>query len=136
MEIEYDLLWESLPNVTGLCFQIHGGKPGTSGQMSMWIENGKFKVQRNVDEKAFYQSGTLMSIVLNRWYHFKWNILFSPSGKGFVKLSIDDKPYFDSGIVKTSDGSGQWIKTGQNLFGSPKVNSVCYFDNFVVRHRK
>ena len=132
--VTYDELFESFPsNIQGLSVQWHGNKSGTSGQMSMWISNGKFMVQRNTTGTAgspnIYQSGTLKTIEKNKWYNFKWEIRFSSGTDGYVRLYIDNQLYY-SVTGKTSDGSGQYLKVGQNLFNS--YNSVLYIDNLKV----
>ncbi|MEI9809895.1 MAG: heparin lyase I family protein [Bacteroidota bacterium] len=130
--VEYDIMFETLPNVAGLAVQWHGNTSGTSGQLSMWTQGGKFMVMRNVIGTAgssnIYQSGNLMSIVKGKWYHFKWEIKFTSGSDGYVRCYIDNSLYY-SATGKTSDGSGQYLKVGQNLFASPGNNSVLYIDN-------
>jgi hypothetical protein len=133
--VEYDELFEALPNVAGLSVQWHGNTSGTSGQMSMWIQGGQFMVQRNTTGTAgspnIYQQGTLKSIQTNTWYHLRWEIKFSSGSDGYVRVYIDNTLYY-SVTGKTSDGSGQYLKVGQNLFASPGKNSILYIDNLNV----
>lgn len=132
---EYDELFESYPDVAGLTTQWHGNAAGTSGQMSMWTQSHQFMVQRNIIGTAgssnIYQSGTLMPILLNHWYHFRWEIKFSTGSDGYARCYIDGTSYF-SVTGKTSDGTGQYLKVGQNLFASPSNNSILYIDNLNI----
>ncbi|MDP4263353.1 MAG: PKD domain-containing protein [Bacteroidota bacterium] len=133
--IEYDELFESLPNVGGLSVQWHGNVQGTSGETSLWISGGQFMVQRSICGGAgcgnIYQTGNLMTIQTNRWYHMRWEIKFSAGSDGYERLYIDGNLYY-SATGQTSDGGGQYLKVGQNLFASPGNNSVMYLDNLNV----
>lgn len=133
--VEYDMMFETLPNVAGLATQWHGNTSGTSGQLSLWISSGKFMVMRNVIGTAgssnIYQSGTLQSIQTQRWYHMKWEIKFTSGTDGYIRLYIDGSLYY-SATGKTADGSGQYLKVGQNLFASPGNNSTLYVDNLKI----
>jgi hypothetical protein len=133
--VSYDMMFENLPNVAGLATQWHGNTSGTSGQLSLWTQGGKFMVMRNTTGTAgspnIYQSGNLMSIQTGRWYSMKWEIKFTSGSDGYVRLYIDGALYF-SVTGKTSDGSGQYLKIGQNLFASPSNNSTLYFDNLKI----
>lgn len=135
LAVEYDEFFETLPNVGGLSVQWHGNIQGTSGQTSLWITGGQFMVQRNVIGTAgspnIYQSGSLMKIVKGQWYHMRWELKFSSGNDGYERLYIDGKLYY-SVTGKTSDGSGQYLKVGQNLFSSPGVNSILYIDNLYI----
>lgn len=133
--VEYNEMFETQPNVAGLSVQWHGNASGTSGQMSMWTQGGKFMVQRNTIGTAgssnIYQSGSLMNIELNRWYKIRWEIRFSPGSDGYVRCYIDNNLYY-SVSGKTSDGTGQYLKVGQNLFASPGNNSILYIDELKI----
>lgn len=135
MTYEYDIYFESLPDVAGLAVQWHGNTKGTSGQLAMWIGGGKFMVMRNVIGPAgtdnIYQPGPLMTIEEKRWYHFKWEIKFTSGNTGYVRCFIDNSLYY-SVTGKTSDGSGQYLKAGQNLFAKPKKLSRLYVDNLRI----
>lgn len=61
----------------------------------------------------------------------RWEIKFSAGSDGYERLYIDGVLYF-SVNGQTSDGGGQYLKIGQNLFASPGNNSVMYFDNLNV----
>lgn len=144
--VEYDEQFETLPGVGGLTCQWHGNTQGTSGQLSLWYGDGQFMVMRNTigtsGSSNIYQSkaadgGALWKVQLAKWYHFKWEIKFSSGNDGYVRLYIDGVLYYDafpSGTKtgKTSDGSGQYFKPGQNLFASPKRNSILYIDNLNI----
>jgi hypothetical protein len=133
--IEYDIYFETLPTVTGLAVQWHGNTQGTSGQLAMWINSGKFMVMRNTIGTAgsdnIYQEPPLKSIELRKWYHFKWELKFTSGNTGYVKCFIDNDLYY-SVTGKTSDGSGQYMKPGQNLFAKPATTSVLYIDNLRI----
>lgn len=133
--VEYDEMFASLPDVGGLSTQWHGNVSGTSGETSLWISGGDFMVQRSVCGGAgcgnSYQGGTLMKIQTNRWYHMRWEIKFSAKTDGYERLYIDGVLYF-SVNGQTSDGGGQYLKVGQNLFASPGVNSSLYVDNLNI----
>lgn len=134
--VQYYTLFEIFPNVDGLSCQWHGNTSGTSGQLSLWISGRQFMVQRNTIGTAgspnIYQGGTLMTIQLNTWYLMRWEIIFTSSNTGYVRLYINNVLYFDTGTTKTSDGSGQYLKVGQNLFASPGNNSTLYVDDLNV----
>jgi len=136
----YDELIESMPGVDGLTCQWHGNTQGTSGQMSLWYGGGEFMIQRNVigpsGSANIYQDkqadgSALMKPQLNHWYHMRWEMKFSTGSDGYVRLYIDNKLYY-SATGKTCDGSGQYFKPGQNLFETPKNNSILYIDNLKV----
>lgn len=132
---EYDEMFASLPNVGGLSVQWHGNVSGTSGETSLWITDGQLMVQRSVCGGAgcgnSYQSGSLIKIQTNRWYHMRWEIKFSAKSDGYERLYIDGVLYF-SVNGQTTDGQGQYLKVGQNLFASPGVNSSLYIDNLNI----
>lgn len=145
IEVEYDLNFESIsiPSTGGLAVQWHGNASGTSGQLSLWIGGGEFMVMRSVSAginqyqgsgggQPPFPAGGAWSITTGHWYHFKWEVKFTTTITGYVKLWIDGTLYYNATGVKTSDGTGQYLKIGQNLFDPPPGNSIMYYDNLTI----
>lgn len=131
--VEYDTYYEKTFSTNGLNTQWHGNASNTSGQLSLWVQNGKFMVMRSVKAGVnIYQSGTLKTIETGKWYKIKWEIRFSPGSDGYVRLYIDDmtKPYY-SATGRTSDGTGQYLKIGTNRW-NVSSESIVYFDNLKI----
>lgn len=139
---EYDEMFESLPsNTGGLSVQWHGNYDGTSGIQSLWWNGGKFAVQQNLTgasrgsnimQQRQADGSSLMAIKFGHWYHMRWEIRFSTGSDGYLRLFIDGKLYYEV-KGKTTDGKGQYLKVGQNLFpNSPSSNSVMYIANLNV----
>lgn len=133
--VQYDVRFETMTGggVGGLCGQWHGNANGTSGQLSLWLSGGQFMVVRSVQAGInIYQGGSLMNIQLNHWYHMVWQIKFTSGSTGYVMLYIDGTLYYNASGVQTSDGTGQYLKIGQNLFNGPSAPSILYYDNLSV----
>jgi hypothetical protein len=132
--VEYDLMYEKLFNTNGLTTQWHGNASGTSGQLALWIQNGKFMVMRSVKSGVnIYQSGTLKTIETNKWYKMRWEVKFSPGNDGYVRLYIDNVLYYST-TGKTSDGTGQYLKIGTNRW-NVSSESVVYYDDLKIWKR-
>lgn len=152
--VEYYVYFETLPTgvAGGLATQWHGNAGGTSGQNSLWISGNDFMVMRSVSSGInLYQcgsgqpcapGGSTWSIQTGIWYYMRWEIKYASTNTGYVRLYIDDDVdngiadavlYYDTGTnVKTSDGTGQYLKIGQNLFDAPTNSSVMYYDDLKV----
>jgi hypothetical protein len=129
--VEYDVNYEKLFTDNGLTTQWHGNASGTSGQLSLWIQGGQFMVMRSVQTGVNqYQSGTLMTVQANKWYHMRWEIRFSSGSDGYVRLYIDNVLYY-SATGKTSDGTGQYLKIGTNRWNI-STESILYYDNLKI----
>jgi hypothetical protein len=127
-------MYEKPFTTNGLTTQWHGNASNTSGQLSLWIQNGKFMVMRSVQSGVnIYQSGTLKTIEINKWYKMRWEVKFTPGSDGYVRLYIDNVLYY-SATGKTSDGTGQYLKIGTNRW-NVNSESIVYFDDLKIWKR-
>ena len=140
--VEYDVYYENLNGSTwsgfdggGHSVQWHPNTGGGSAIVSLQNYNGKFDVVRDPNGTVYHQSGTLMTCQANRWYHMRWEYKWSTGSDGYVRLYIDNQLYY-SFTGATADGSGQYLKVGQNRWpysgNTMTTTSVCYYDNLTI----
>ena len=120
----------------GHSIQWHPNTSGGSAIISLQNYGGKFDVVRDPNGTAVtHQSGTLKTCASNTWYHMRWEFKWSAGSDGYCRLYIDGVLYFSFNGA-TADGSGQYLKIGQNRWpftGTTMAQtSVCYYDNLKI----
>ncbi|MBC7949824.1 MAG: heparin lyase I family protein [Chitinophagaceae bacterium] len=133
--IEYDVYYQGWKNWGG------GGstilwQPTTSGASAVvGLQNydGNFKVVRAIGSTVTQQSGTLRAVAPNTWYKMRWEVKWSSSSDGYIRLYIDNVLYY-SFTGQTTDGSGTpYLKVGQNRWSiTSGSNSVVHYDNLRI----
>jgi hypothetical protein len=135
--VEYDVYYENWGGFDGggHSIQWHPATSGGSAIVSLQNYSGKFDVTLDYDGIVYHQSGTLKTCASNTWYHLRWEFKWSTGTDGYVRLFVDGVQTFNySG--QSADGSGQYLKVGQNRWPSGSGNmlttSVCYYDNLKI----
>jgi PKD domain/Polysaccharide lyase len=135
--VEYDVYYETWGGFDGggHSIQWHPLTSGASAIISLQNYGGKFDVVRDPNGTVYHQSGTLKTCASNTWYHLRWEYKWSTGSDGYIKLYIDNTLYY-SFTGATADGSGQYLKVGQNRWpsgsGNMQTTSVCYYDNLTI----
>jgi hypothetical protein len=134
MVYEYDMMIGVMPNVDGHVIQIHGETSGASATWALWLKSGVISVVRQVDTKnrVNIYGNSIMKLSVNQWYHCQWKSRLTTDKTGYVQLSIDGNLVYDTGKTATCDGTGQYLKVGQNMFSQPNPASIIYYDNLIV----
>jgi hypothetical protein len=135
---EYDVYYENWGGFDGggHSIQWHPYTSGASANISLQNYGGKFDVVRCIGTSVTHQSGTLKTCASNTWYHLRWEVRFSTGSDGYIRLFVDGvQTYSYNGA--NDDGSGQYLKLGQNRWpsgsgSSMTTTSVCYYDNLKI----
>jgi hypothetical protein len=140
--VEYDVYYENWKDVSndggGHSIQWHPNTGSASAIISLQNYNNKFDVVRSIAGTNYHQNGILRSVVSNKWYHMRWEFKWTTGNGGYVRLFMDNEstPYF-SFTGQTADGSGQYLKVGQNRWpwtngANMGFTTVCYYDNLKI----
>lgn len=118
----------------GHVVQWHPGNSTGSATISLYASSGQFQVVRNLGSNS-YQSGTLKTIELNKWYNLVWHIKWSTGSDGIIELYIDGQLYYSyRGANMLSVGA--YFKLGMNRWsssgGSPTNDWIIYYDNVKI----
>lgn len=114
--------------------QWHPETSGGSAALGLWHINGKFDVTRwragtnthQVDIQTLANSPIgLLTIQANHWYHMHVEYKFHQT-IGYIHWYIDDQLYFNVNNTFVGDGSGQYLKVGQNIFNGTPTSSIWY----------
>lgn len=118
----------------GHSIQWHPYTSGASAIVSLQNYGGKFNVVRSINGTNSYQTNGI-ACQSNRWYHLRWEYKWSTGSDGYIRMYVDGVVNY-SYKGKTADGSGQYLKVGQNRWpasgNSMKTTSVCYYDDLNI----
>jgi hypothetical protein len=129
--VEYDVYYEVPFASNGHSFQWHPITSGASATLALWHSGGKFQVVRSVSKGVNIYGNATMTIAAKKWYNMRWEYKFSTGTDGYVKLYIDNVLYYSALNTRTADGSGQYLKVGQNMFNET-TSGTAYYDNLKV----
>lgn len=134
--VEYDVYYENWTAVSGGGHSVQWHPKSSSGSAILSLQNygGKFNVVRSLGGTNYHQQGTLMTTQPNKWYKMRWEIKWSTGSDGYIRLFIDNNPYY-SFSGKTCDGV-PYFKLGQNRWSmSAGQNTIVYYDNLKIWKR-
>lgn len=111
--------------------QWHPNSATGSAELSLQTAANKFDVVRSLSGTNYRQSGTLKTIVSNKWYDFVWHIKWSSGSTGLIELWIDGEKYY-SFTGKTCSANPPYFKFGINRWNIGSSNRVLYYDNLRI----
>jgi hypothetical protein len=133
--VEYDVYYENWRNFGG------GGTtmvwlPTTSGAsavVSLQNYDGKFKVVRAIGSTVTPQTTGISSVISNRWYKMRWELKWSNTSTGYIRLYIDNVLYYSFNGATTDNSGTPNMRVGQYRWDvSSGSTSVVYYDNLKV----
>jgi hypothetical protein len=133
--IEYDVYYENWRNFGGGGSTIMW-QPTTPGAMaSLGLQNyeGTFKVVRALGSTVTGQTSGVTSVISNKWYKMRWEVKWSTSSTGYIRLYIDNVLYYSfTGITADNSGTPN-MRVGQYRWSTTSGStSVVYYDNLKV----
>jgi hypothetical protein len=133
--IEYDVYYENWRNFGGGGSTIMW-QPTTPGAMaSLGLQNyeGTFKVVRALGSTVVGQTSGVTSVISNKWYKMRWEVKWSTSSTGYIRLYIDNVLYYSfTGITADNSGTPN-MRVGQYRWSTTSGStSVVYYDNLKV----
>lgn len=134
--VEYDVYYENWTAVSGGGHSVQWHPKSSSGSAILSLQNygGKFNVVRSIGGANYHQQGTLLATQPNKWYKMRWEIKWSTGSDGYIRLFIDNNPYY-SFSGKTCDGI-PYFKLGQNRWSmSSGQNTIVFYDNLKIWKR-
>jgi hypothetical protein len=132
--IEYDAFYENWDNVrshSGHTFQVHPHTGGASAIISLQNYSGRFDVVKSIRGVNTRIHNVSKAVKANIWISHRWEYKLSTGSDGYWRLFIDGEKICDY-KGQTADGSGQYLKIGQNKWGSMPTETVVYYDNVKI----
>lgn len=105
-----------------------------SALIFVYTNDGYFNFARSMNGSNFYQTGTMIPVVANRWYTLRMEYKWSTKSDGYARFYIDGKlspGYSYSGVTQDADGKG-YLKLGQNRWVSLTTPTTIYYKNLKV----
>lgn len=115
--------------------QWHPNNSTGSAELSLQTAANKFDVVRSINGANSRQTGTLKTIVPNKWYDFVWHIKWSTGSTGLIELWIDGAKYY-SYTGKNMSSSIPYFKFGINRWNMGNSSRILYYDNLRVGSAK
>lgn len=123
--------WDASRGHSGHTFQFHPHTGGASAIISLQNYSGKFEVVKSIRGVNTRIHNVSKSVVGNTWIHHRWEYKLSSGNDGYWKLFIDGDKVCDY-KGQTADGSGEYLKIGQNKWGTMASATVVYYDSLKI----
>jgi hypothetical protein len=127
--------WDSARGLSGHTFQIHPHTSGASAVISLQNYGGAFEVVKSIRGVNTRIQNVTKKVSANTWIHHRWEIKFSTGTDGYCRLFLNNEKVCDY-KGQTADGSGQYMKLGQNRWGDMNKTSVVYYDTLEIYELK
>lgn len=133
--VEWDAYYKDWKSVGfgGSSIQWHP-QNNNSALLFIYTNDGTFNFARSMNGSNFYQTGTMVSVMPNVWYHLRMEFKWSTGKDGYARFYINgvlNQGYSFTGI--TQDGSGKpYLKLGQNRWVTLTPPTTIYYKNLKV----